>query len=148
MHGTHDLYVMLTLLFNMILMHGICPKSMFLVTMVPIHKSKKTSLCDADNFRAIAIRSVISKAFHSVILLNGEYAPCSSDMQLECKESLSTAEYTFTILETISYYNFNHTNVYAMFLDATKAFGRVHCGKLFKELCKQQMSPLVTRLLL
>ncbi len=42
----------------------------------------------------------------------------------------------------------NHTNVYALFLDASKAFDRVHYGKLFKELCKRNLSPIVTRLLL
>ncbi len=57
-------------------------------------------------------------------------------MQFGFKEGLSTTECTFTKLETISYYHFNHTNVYALFLDATKAFDRVHYGKLFKELCK------------
>ncbi|MBL0711160.1 MAG: hypothetical protein JJV99_09150, partial [Colwellia sp.] len=52
------------------------------------------------------------------------------------------------MLETISYYNFKHTYVYALFLDATKAFDIVHYGKLFKELCKRKMSRLVIRLLL
>ncbi len=69
-------------------------------------------------------------------------------MQLGFKEGLSTTECTFTMLETISYYNFSHTNVYALFLDATKAFDRVYYGKLCTELCKRNMSPLVTRLLL
>ncbi len=30
-HGTHNLYVMLTLLFNMMLVHGICPNQCFWV---------------------------------------------------------------------------------------------------------------------
>ncbi len=69
-------------------------------------------------------------------------------MQFGFNEGLSTTECTFTMLETISYYNFNHTNVYAFFfLDATKAFDRVHYSKLFKELCKRNMFPLITRLL-
>ncbi len=69
-------------------------------------------------------------------------------MQFGFKESLSTTECTFTMVETISYYNFNHTIIYALFLDATKAFDRVHYVKLFKELCKRNMCPLVKRLLL
>ncbi len=52
------------------------------------------------------------------------------------------------MVETISYYNFKHTNVYALLLDATKAFDRVHYSKLFNELCKRNLSLLVTRLLL
>ncbi len=38
-HCTHNSYVMLTLLFNMMLVHGICPKSMLLGTMVSIPKN-------------------------------------------------------------------------------------------------------------
>ncbi len=88
------------------------------------------------------------KTFDWIILLKEKDALCSSDMQFGFKEGLSTTECTFTMLETISYYNFNHTNIYALFLDATKAFDRVHYGKPFKEFCKRNMSPLVTRLLL
>ncbi len=40
-HGTHNLYVMLTFLFNMVLVHCIGNKLMFLYTMVPIPKNKK-----------------------------------------------------------------------------------------------------------
>ncbi len=109
---------------------------------------RKGSLCDSDNYQAIALSSIVGKTFDWVILLKEKDALCSSDMQFGFKEGLSTTECTFTMLETISYYKFNHTNVYALFLDATKAFDRVHYGKLFKELCKRNMSPLVTRLLL
>ncbi len=88
---------------------------------------------------------IITRPLHLVVfsvkpligtLFKEKDALCSSDMQFGFKEGLSTTECTFTMLETISYYNFNHTNVYALFLDATKAFDRVHYGKLFKELCK------------
>ncbi len=139
---------MLTLLFNMMLVHGVCPKSMLLGTIVPIPKNKKKSPCDSDNYQAIALSSIFGKSFDWVILLKEKDAICSSDMQFRFKEGLSTTECTFTMLETISYYNFNHTNVYALFLDATKAFNRMHYGKLFNELCKRNMFPLVTRLLL
>ena len=106
---------MLTLLFNMMLVHGICPKSMLLGTMVPIHKNKKKSLCNSDNYRAIALSNIFGTTFDWVILLKDQDALCSSDMQFGFKEGLSTTERTFTMLETISYYNCNHTNVYALF---------------------------------
>ncbi len=37
------------------------------------------------------------------------------------KGGTSTTQSTFILNETVSYYNFNHTNVYAVFLDASKA---------------------------
>ena len=49
--------------------------------------------------------------------------------------------------ETISYYNANGSNVYALMLDASKAFDRVKFSKLFRILLNRQMSPLVLRLL-
>ncbi len=85
------------------------------------------------------------KAFNLRIILKEK---CSSDMQFGFKECLSTTECILTILEIISYYNFNCTNVYALFLDTSNAFNRMHCGKLLIELCKQCMSYLVTRVLL
>ncbi len=90
----------------MMLVHRICPKSMLLGTMVPIPKNKKKSLCDSDNYWAIALSSNFGKTFDWVILLKEKDALCSSDMQFGFKEGLSTAECIFTMLETISYYNF------------------------------------------
>ncbi len=50
--------------------------------------------------------------------------------------------------ETINYYKCNTSNVYVLFLDATKPFDIVNYCKLFHELCKRKMSTLVTRLFL
>ncbi len=80
-HGIHNLYVMLTLLFNMMIVHGICPKSMLLGTMVPIPKNKTKSFCDSDNYQAIARSSIFGITFDLVILLKEKDGPCSSDMQ-------------------------------------------------------------------
>ncbi len=52
------------------------------------------------------------------------------------------------MLETISHYNYNGSNVNVLLLDATKAFDRVHYCKLFKLLIDKGMSPLVIQLLI
>ena len=52
------------------------------------------------------------------------------------------------IAETIKYYNYNDTTVYLVLLDASKAFDRVHYGKLFNELCERRLNPLLIRFLL
>ncbi len=70
----------MTLLFNRMLLHGICPKSMLLGTMVPISKNKKKSLCDSDNYQAIALSSIFGNIFNWVILLKEKDALCSSNM--------------------------------------------------------------------
>ncbi len=88
-----------------------------------IAKNNKKSLCDSDNYQPIALSGgIFGKTFVWVILLKEKDTHCSSDMQFGFKEGLSTTGCTFTMLETISYDNFNHTNVYALFLDAMKVF--------------------------
>ncbi len=72
----------------------------------------------------------------------------SSSLKFGFKCGTSTTQSTFILNETVSYYNFNHTNVYAVFLDASKAFDRVQYCKLFNELVNRNISPLVLRLLL
>ncbi len=72
----------------------------------------------------------------------------SSSLQFGFKGGTSTTQSTFILNETFSYYNFNHTNVYAVFLDASKDFDHVQYCKLFNELVNHNISPLVLGLLL
>ncbi len=72
----------------------------------------------------------------------------SSSLQFGFKGGTSTTQTTFIMNETVSYYNFNRTNVYAVILDASKAFDHVQYCKLFNELVNRNISPLVLRLLL
>ncbi len=65
----------------MMLVHGICPKSILLGTMVPIPKNKKKCLCGSDNYQAITLSSIFSETFDWVILLKEKDALSSSDMQ-------------------------------------------------------------------
>ncbi len=60
-HGTNSLYVLLTIVFSAMLIHGVSPDSMILGTMIHIPKNKKKSLCNSDNYKAIArILSMVS----------------------------------------------------------------------------------------
>jgi hypothetical protein len=50
--------------------------------------------------------------------------------------------------ETISYYVSNNSSVYCSFLDASKAFDRVHYCKLFRLLVKRGLPPCIVRILI
>ena len=104
---------------------------MILGTMIPIPKDKRTSLCDSSNYRAIALSSMFSKVLDWVILMKG----------------LSTVQCTYSLLETIDYYNYNKSSVFVLLLDVSKAFDRINYCKLFTDLLKRDVSPLVLRLL-
>ena len=77
-----------------------------------------------------------------------ENSLCSSELQFGSKKELSTAQCTFSMLEVIDYYNVNKSSVCSLQLDATKAFDRVNYCKLFAELLKRNICPLLLRLLL
>ena len=55
---------------------------------------------------------------------------------------------TRSLNETISHYTNNGSQVYALFLDASKAFDRLNFIKLFNKLLNKKMCPITVRLLL
>ena len=146
-HGCHYLYVLLSMIFNAMLVHGEFPESMAMGTMVPIPKNKRKSLCNSDNYRSIALSSIVSKVLDWVILIKENKSLASSELQFGFKEGSSTTQCSFVLNETVCYYNLKHTNVYCTMLDASKAFDRVNYCKLFKLLLQRNISPLVLRLL-
>ncbi len=91
--------------------HGVSPNSMILVTMVPIPKNKKKSLCNSDNYRAIALSNIISKILDWVILIKEHHVLKSSNLQFGFKNNMSTTQCTFCMMETVNYYNFIRSNV-------------------------------------
>ena len=51
------------MLFSTWLSHGHAPKAMRLSTIIPIPKNIRKSLNDSDNYRGIALNSVLEKVF-------------------------------------------------------------------------------------
>ena len=60
---------------------------------------------------------------------------------------MSTTQCTYSMPETVNYYNFNKSNVFVLMLDYSKTFDRVNYCKLFNELLNRDISPFVLRLL-
>ncbi len=55
----HVLSVLLTSVFNCMIVHGVSPDSMIKDTMIPIAKGKRKVLCCSDNYRAITLSSIM-----------------------------------------------------------------------------------------
>ena len=134
------------MLYTLFLSHGFIPDSVIMGTMIPIPKNRKQSLCNSSNYRAIALSSIFGKILDWVILIKEERALCSSHLQFGFKQGMSTTQCTYSMLETVNYYNFNKSNVFVLMLDANKAFDRVNYCTLFGELLKRDISPIVLRL--
>ena len=55
--------------FTLCLAHGYLPPAMIETTIVPIVKNKSGNLSDSSNYRPIALATIISTMFESVLLL-------------------------------------------------------------------------------
>ena len=116
--------------------------------MVSIPKDKRQLVCTSDSFRAITLGSIVAELFDVVILSKEQNVLATTHLQFGFKQNKSTTHCTYVMMETISCYNANGSNVYALMLDASKAFDRVNYCKLFRVLLKRKVSLLVLRLLL
>ena len=64
------IHVLLSLCFTLCLAHGYLPPAMIETTIVLIVKNKSGNLSDSSNHRPIALATIVSKMFESVLLLN------------------------------------------------------------------------------
>ena len=146
--GSHRLIVILTLLFNSMLTHGIAPDEFLLGTMIPLIKNPRGNKQSSDNYRSLTIGTGLSKLLDIIIKKQQSDALDTSDLQFGFKEKSSTSMCTFMVLETIQYYRSKGSNVHILLLDASKAFDRVNYIKLFDKLLSKGMCPLTVRLLM
>ena len=87
----------------------------------------------------------MSKLLDKEIIQSHKVHLGSSDLQFGYNEKSSTAQCTFVVEEIVHYYRSNESNVYATFLDASKAFDRVRFDKLFELLIDKGVCAVVAR---
>ena len=63
------LYVFMSVLYSSLLIHGFSPDSMMVTVIAPIIKNKTGNLSDNNNYRPIALATVASKLFESLIII-------------------------------------------------------------------------------
>ena len=119
------IHILLPLCFTLCLAHGYLPPAMIETTIVPIVKNKLGNLADSSNYRPIALATIASKMFESVLLFKCAEYLSTSDNQFGFKSSHSTDLCIYTLKEFIDYYKSRGTTVYITFLDASKAFDLV-----------------------
>ena len=148
MNGTLKLNMFISELFSAMLIHGVAPGGLLLSTLVPVPKNKRGSKTDSNNYRAIAISSLLGKLFDLIVL--SEQAPClkTDSLQFGFKKCSSTVTCTALLMETIKYYNENGSDCYLLLLDASKAFDRVEYVNLFNTLRDRNLCPIVLRIIM
>ena len=95
-------------------------------TIVPIIKNKCGNLADSNNYRPIAIATIVSKLFEFIILYKCEEFLYTCDNQFGFKPKHSTDLCIYTLKESIDYSKQRTTTVFVTFLDASKAFDKIN----------------------
>ena len=142
--GTDSLSGPLAELIKSFIIHGYIPDIFLVCTLIPIIKNKRASSLTSDNYRLIASTSLILKTFDGVLLelCGGDLKP--SPLQFGFQSGQSTTMATWTLSETISYFNNHGSPVFLCLLDLTKAFDHIKFSQLFVML--KERIPLISRL--
>ena len=104
----------------------VSPRNMLLSTLVLIPKNRKKSVYDSNNYRAIALGSVIGKVIDNILLEKNRYVLTSSDFQYGLKAMDSTTHCTFVLQESLSYYISNSSSKFLVLLNASRVFYTIY----------------------
>ena len=145
---SHDkISILLSLLFNTMVMHGYIPSNAMDTIIVPIIKDKKGDCTDKDNYRPVAITCVVSKILELVILKRCESALSTTENQFGFKPGLGTDTCIFALKQVIQYYQSLSSPVYVAFIDASKAFDKINHYHLMAKLINCEVPVIIVRLL-
>ena len=146
--GTDKLCVILAMLFCCILTHGYCPSEFLVGTMSPIPKGACNSQ-NSDKYRAITLGSNIGRLLDLLILeKEGQTSLRTDDLQLGFKKKCSTTLCTGLLKEVAAHFVQGGSTVYALFLDASKAFDCVDYFKLLSGLHQRKLNCVYLRCLI
>ena len=147
-HAPEQLSDKLASVITAMITHGCSDELFNSGSILPHPKNRQKSLSDSSNYRAISLCTIPSKLLDYIIMLLIGDSLQTSNMQFAYKPEYSTSLCTFLVLETIQYYRSRGSNVYALSLDASKAFDKVKYSKLFEQLQRKNICPLIVRLLM
>ena len=107
---------------------------MIKTTIVPVIKKKCGNLADSNNYRPIAIATIVCKFYESTILYKCEDFLNTCDNQFGFTRKHSTEFCIYTLKEFIDCYKHHGTTIFVTFLDASKAFDKINFWLLFQKL--------------
>ena len=139
-NGPDLLFEKLSIVIKSFLIHGHVTVFLLLATLVPIIKDKLGSIDKSTNYRSIAISSLILKLIDWVIILLFGDVLALDDLQYAYQPGCSTTMCTWAVVETVSYFTRNGSDVFSCLMDMTKAFDLVKHSLLFRKLMKAGLS--------
>ena len=137
----------LRIIFNAMFSHGYLPSKLMETIIIPIFKDKKGLVTDKDNYRPVAVTSVVSKSIELILLIRLQNQLETVCNQFGFKTKHGTDMCVFSLKQIIEYYNSRSSPVYVCYLDASKAFDRINHWCLFNKLIKRGIDPMLIRFL-
>ena len=119
------------------ILHGHTPRDLLAFTIISIPKDMIASLCTSDNYRGILCSMLFVRCLIMYLCDDILY---TAEMQFGFKQKHSTVVCSLIYKEVVSNYVQNGNNVYSCLLDASKACGRIHFGKLLAILIERNVS--------
>ena len=130
------------------LIHGHVSRLLLLATIVPLIKDKLGDAESSDNYRSIALSSVILKVFDWVVITLFGSILGLDELQFSYQRDCSTTMCTWLAIESISHFSRNKSDVFTCFMDMKKAFDMVKHSSLFEKLKERKLPPIYIRLFL
>ena len=138
---------MLAKCFSTIFIHGVLPRKMLDVHLVPIVKDNRSKLTSIENYRPIAKASCISKLLELCILHRIENFIQAAENQFGFKKAIGTDSCIYVLKEILNKFKRTNTNTFLAFLDASKAFDRIRHDLLFTKLQNSGVPIYIIRVL-
>ena len=139
---------LLAKLFKMYLIHGHISSVIMVSTVIPLIKDKLGDITSSNNYRSIALSSLVLKFFDRIILLLHGDKLGTDELQFGYQQKTSTNMCTWLAIETIDYFLRNGSEVFVGIMDMTKAFDNVKQSVLFWKLVDKGIPAIYLRLLL
>ena len=134
LYGSHELFVMLTVLFNPCLRSNYLPNAFMQFLIVPLIKNKTGDLSDPNNYRAIALSTAQSKIFESILSPYVISYDNIDDYQYGFQQEHSTTMCTNVLKTVVNYYVSHGSQVFTCFIDFQKPLIMFNYWKLLMKL--------------